>query len=250
MRKAAIVLFLLILAGVCFGETLKIGYFELEPYVINGGEGKTPTGASVEYWEKYIAPKMKVESEWIAPLPMLRLLASLEDGEIDVVIVIAKNPDREKRFLFSENPYLTMKPSLVFLKNNPLSKISKIDDIFGMTIGYQEGAFMPPIMKNDKITIDFAKNTDYKKTNFDKLLAKRIDAILDVNDVSNVYTADKMKIWNQMKILLLPTDPTSIFTLFAKTDKGARLKASYDAVNNTLYKTKTFENLLKKFLPK
>jgi polar amino acid transport system substrate-binding protein len=64
--------------------------------VIDQGAGKQPTGASVEYREKYIAPKLGVKTEWVGPFPMLRLLKSLEDGEIDAIIVMAKNPDREK----------------------------------------------------------------------------------------------------------------------------------------------------------
>ena len=40
------------LVSVGFGETIKIGFFDLEPYAIKQADG-TYTGAAIEYFEKY-----------------------------------------------------------------------------------------------------------------------------------------------------------------------------------------------------
>lgn len=250
MKKCIVIFLLMLVIASVNAEKIKIGFFQLEPYVIEQAGGKPPTGASVEYWETHIAPKIGVESEWVGPLPMLRLLKSLEDGEIDVIIVMAKNPDRDKRFLFPATYYLQMRPSLCFLKESAVTKLVKADDMFNMKIGYVDGAFIPPIMKHEKITIDMSKSENYKKNNFDKLLAKRIDAILDVNDISNLYEANRYGILDKIKMVLIPTDATPIFTIFPRTEKGEKLLKRYEPVNEKLHKTATFETIMKKYLPK
>jgi polar amino acid transport system substrate-binding protein len=244
-QKLFVSLFILLLMSV-YGETVKVGFFELEPYVIPQGTNK-PTGASVDYFETSIAPKMNVQIQWVGPYPMLRLLQSLENNEIDSIIVMAKNPDREKRFLYPSKYYILMKPSLCLLKTNQLVKITKAEDLFNMKIGYLEGAALPDFMKNEKISIDFSKADNYKKSNFDKLTSGRIDAILDLNDVSNIYESKKYSLSNNLKVVLLPVTPTEIYTIFNKSEKGQKLLKSYDAVNETLYKTDTFDKLMQKY---
>ena len=183
----------------------------------------------------------------MGPLPMTRAYKSLDDGDIDASLIAIMNPERRKIYLVPDNYYILMKPSLVMLKSNPLNQVTKPDDLFNLRIGYVEGAMYSPFIKNDKISIDFTKGADYKKNNFDKLMLKRIDAIYDANDVSNPWDAKKYGLNDKIKVVLLPIDPTQIYTVFRNTDKGQKLLKIYNEVNNTLYKTDTIDKILSKY---
>ncbi len=246
MAKFLMFLLVSLMVTTGFGETIKVGFFDLEPYAIKQADGKY-TGAAIEYFEKYMAPKMGVKVEWLGPMPMTRAYKSLDDGEIDASLIAIMNPERRKIYLVPDNYYISMKPSLILLKTNPLNQITKPDDLFNMTIGYVEIAQYPPFIKNDKITMDLTKGADYKKKNFEKLKLKRIDAIFDANDVSNPYEAKKFGMYDQIKVVLLPIDQTPIYTVFRNTDKCQKLIKIYNEVNNDLYKTDTMDKILSKY---
>lgn len=240
------IILLFVFSLLLFSETIKIGYFYLETFTIENPGQTKPKGASVEYWDKYIAPKMKVDVEWMGPLPIPRLYQYLDTGEVDAIFVIVKNPDREKKYLFATKPFATATACVYFLKSHPLNKITKVDDLFDMTIGFVEGSVPNPFMKNEKIKIENAQGEGYKKMNFDKLLAKRLDGIYDHNPYTLQYEASKLGISNKIKSLPLPIDPTIFYTAFPKTERGEMFLKMYDAANEK-FDMKTFEGLLKKY---
>lgn len=227
MKKMFVFIFLCVVIGAGFTQTIKIGFFQLEPYSI-AEEGKKTTGFAVEFWEKYLAPKMGVTVQWVGPLPIPRLYSSLDNGEIDAVLAMASNPERAAKYNIPEKPFMYMKASLTFRKDDPIQSIPNLKVLEGMKIGYVEGANMPAFMENDKISIDKVAQEDYKATNFQKLLRNRIDAILDLNSISNLYEARRLGFQDQIKLLPLPVEPTPIYSIFAKTPSATQFLKKYE----------------------
>ena len=247
IRVLMVLLIFIFCSFLLHSETIKIGYFELEPYV-GGQAGQKPTGASVDYWEKHLAPQMGVTIEWVGPLTVPRLLKDLESGAIDAIVLMAKNPERASKFLFPSQPYTTQEASIVVLKTSPIKKINKIEELYGLNIGYHAGAFVPPYMKNDKIKIDFTTSETYKQDNFNKLLKGRIDCIFDVNDISNLIEAKMFGHSDKIRLIKLPVAPTNIYSLFVNSDRGKSFLAAYEKANNKLVKQGVYDKLLKAYL--
>lgn len=220
MKKIIFISVMFLLSFSVFSQTLKIGYFQLEPYVIPDPQGGPPTGIVVEFWEEYLAQAMGVQLEWIGPYPFPRLERMLETGELDTVFIMIKTPPREAKFLFPSEPFFYMQPGLTILKEDPMPPLTSLEDIYGLKLGYIEGANLPPYLINDNIILDRSSQTDYKMANFQKLLRKRIDAILDLNMLSNRYEAQQRGLWEKFRMVPLPVDPTPMYTCFAQSSQG------------------------------
>ncbi len=113
-------------------ETIKIGYFKLEPHCMF--ENNVHGGALIDLWEKHLAPAMDVEIEWQGPLPPNRLFLALKEGELNSIALLAKNDEREKTFDFPKEMFFAMEAGIAMLKEYKLEKINAADDLFGITL--------------------------------------------------------------------------------------------------------------------
>jgi len=234
----------LIVSGVSAQDSIKIAYFELRPYAIPQPGGKDPIGASVDYWNEVVAPAMKVKVVWVGPTPMLRLLSQLEAGDVDAALVLGKNPDREKKFLYPNSPYFLFRPTIAVNKDSPLTEIKTQDDISGMRLGTAQGAVVPDFVKTAKVTWDNVTTPDWIHDSLVKLAAKRIDGVVDLGNAALAYDAAQT-LPGRFKFLSIPVTPAPIFTGFAKTARGAAFLKAYNAVNDK--NASKAEELLKKY---
>ncbi len=254
MRRGIITFFVLIgfIALVtCQGyakNTIRVGYWITEPEVIaklDAEMDKHPTGAAVDYWEKYIGPGMGVDIEWVGPLSLARIQAWLEDGTIDATVWLAKNPDRAKRFLYPTSSFAESQSALAIHKNNPLQKIEKVADISNLKIGYVTQAFMTPFMKDPSIKFDLVSSPDHLSINIPKLESGRIDAIYSPDVMALKYGFIKFSSIKNYKFLLLPDQSIGVYSVFSKKANPQFFK-KYEAVNERS-KVK-YDKLLKKYV--
>jgi len=226
-----VTLLAVIVGGVYAQGTIRIAYFELRPYAIPQPGGGAPTGASVDYWTTIVAPAMNVKVDWVGPTPMLRLLSQLASGEVDAVLVLGKNPDREKKFLYPTTPYLLFHPTMAVNKDSPLKEIKTQNDIAGMRLGTAQGAVVPDFAKTAKVTWDNVTTPDWIHDCLVKLGGKRIDGVVDLSDAAMAYDAAQT-LPGRFRFLPLPVDPAPIYTGFAKNARGAAFMKLYNAVND------------------
>ena len=247
MQKRFVLVVLLAAVAMAVGaqEIIKIGYFDNQPFVIPQPGGKAPTGASVDYWTSIVAPAMNVKVEWIGPTPPLRLFKQLEAGEVDAILILGKNPDRQKIYLYPAKPYLHMRPALTFLKDDPRAAIASQGDLAGIKIGYFQGGVVPDFLKTANVTFDYLTSTNWQQDNFIKLVNKRIDAVFNLNVEALAYEAEH-GYSGKFKFLQLPVPPSDIYTAFAKTERGAAFLQKYDLVNNK--NSTVVDTLIKKYI--
>jgi ABC-type amino acid transport substrate-binding protein len=226
-------------------DVIKIGYFEIAPYAIGQAGGKAPIGASVDYWTNVVAPAMNVKVQWIGPTPMLRLLKQLESGDLDAVLVLGKNPAREKLYLYPSTPYVHFKPALAVLKENPLVAIKTQDDVAGMKVGTAEGAVVADFMKTAKVTWDNVTSANWIGDSYVKLQNKRIDAVFNLGIDALQFEAAQAYA-GKFKFLLLPVPPADIFTGFARSARGEAFMKKYDPINSK--NATQMDTLLKKYI--
>jgi ABC-type amino acid transport substrate-binding protein len=248
MKKSIVCLLFFFMWISLSGETMKIGFYTLEPFMIDAGWGGKPSGSTVDYFEKYLAPNMGIEIEWLGPIPFVRIAAMLENKRIDAITMLTKTHERLEKFLYPATNLTYAVPCIIVLKGNPLNKITKADDLFGKKIGFIETAFIPPMLINEKISFDITKNFDYRKISLDKLIAGRFDGYLDLNYISVTYFMKVNGYSDKVKTLILPIEPVPLYCMFVNSDRGRRLIGLFDKANMPLIKQNVFETLTKKYL--
>lgn len=225
-------------------ETIRIGYFDIKPWVIP--QAGSPTGAAVEYWEKTLAPAMQVKVEWVGPTSMMRLLKQLENGEIDAAVVLSRTPEREKLYRYPAVPYVKFHPTLAVAKSSRLTAINGQSDLDGLRVGFQQGGFIPPFLKTSRATLDLVASNTWLHDNFVKMFASRVDAVFDVGGESLLYEATRGGHLDQVKLLALPVPPQDIYTAFASTPRAEAFLKRYDPANEK--NARLMEALIKKYV--
>lgn len=229
-------------------ETIRMVLFQLEPFMIEDPETGEATGATVEYWKQYVAPKMGVNLEIVGILPVLRALSLLEHGEVDVIPQLTKIPAREAIFLYPETILTEIASCLVVLPDSPIKRVESSQDLFGTKIGFIEAGYIPPMLINDQITIEPVGNNDYRQISMNKLFAKRIDAHLDINYLSLLYFLHHHNYIDKIRIIMLPTEPVAVYSIFYKSEKSKKWIKDFDRVNTQGLVEKKFDYFSSLFL--
>lgn len=228
------------------GETVKIGYFRLAPHVIS--EGKTdasPMGAAVDYWQ-HLAKEMGMTVEWVGPLPMKRLLASLERGIIDAILLLAKNKERADKFLYPEKPFADLAPGIMVKKSRGLEKVEDAGELAGMKIGYFSGGYVSPFMRDERIKLDLNASTQWLNINFKKFDGGRIDAVYNPDTVSLKYEYGKFGDTGKVRFIVLPEKGMGLYTVFSKKSRSG-LVDRYNTAHGKLMGEHSYDDLIMRY---
>lgn len=249
-----VIFFLLLLlfhtAFQIFGEpkVLRLAVFQLEPFMMEDPLSKAACGAVIDYWKEYIGPRLGYGIEVVGLFPSNRVMSMLEQGDIDIAPLFTKIPERELKFLFPQNHFYEVQACLMVLPDNPIREIKNQEDLFGLRVGYLEGAFIPPIMVHPRITIELITNTEYREINYKKLIYGRIDAWLDINRMSLQYFLKNNRYEENVRLVNLPTEKSKLYSIFRKTLQGEQLIKEYEPVNLEGIRSGIFESFLKRYL--
>ena len=168
MRGKAFVLAGLFLAagvlGLAQARSLRLAVFQLEPFMLKDETTGAVGGAVVDYWVKYLGPRMGYTIEVVDLFPITRLEKMLESGLIDVAPLFTKVPSRQSRFVYPATSFAEVVSCLVVLPDSLIKNVVKQSDLYGKRIGFIEGAFLPPFMQNPNITIELVANEDYRRS--------------------------------------------------------------------------------------
>jgi len=224
MRKMFMYLCLFAIVSVlnAYGEEIKVAYFDFPPLVISGTDkDQKPTGSMVNYYEK-MAKHLGMSVKWIGPMPAPRAIYFAKKNEVDAVIFLTKNPDREKIVLYPEKPVYIMTPVVCLRKESKLNKvdswsdlisdkdIKKIGTIYGTSFEKKLSKKHPQLnlvklrMKGEMIerAMELMKNV-------------KLDAFLwsDKNMVD--VALDKLKLNNSIKVLSAPVPERPLYNVFS-----------------------------------
>lgn len=247
MRKGLLVLVILLAAVAMTAgaqQAIKLGFWDMGPYVVGQPGGKPPIGAAVDYWNTIVAPAMNVKVQWVGPTPLPRLLKQLESGDVDAVVIVGRNPDREKLFLFPAAPFIHFQPGMAVLKDSPLAAVKTPDDLAGLRVGTAQGAMVSDFIKNAKVTWDNVSTATWIQDSYVKLANKRIDAVFNLGIAALQFEASQTYP-GKFRFVTLPVPPADIYTAFARNDRGSAFLKQYDAVNSS--KASAMDGLVKKY---
>jgi ABC-type amino acid transport substrate-binding protein len=218
-------------------EVVRMAVFQLEPFMMEMPGTTEPGGVTIDYWRNYVAPKLGITLVVWGPYPIARAQKMLEAGEVDVVSQLTKTHEREALFLYPDTPLAVITSCLVVLKDDPLKEYSGALDIYGKKIGFIENAYIPPPFVDPRVDLELIPFADHREINLRKLVAGRIDALLDINLESMEYYLRSSKYRDIVRILPLPFEKTAVYSVFSNTNRGRMLRDEFEKVNAEGYKS-------------
>lgn len=233
MKRFAISLLFCACIGISYAEIVKIGIYLHPPLVMKNAPDGEPYGPGVDY-AKAAALAMGYEPK-MELLPIARLMSYLKDGSIDMGLEFGMTGERNEYLLYSENTCLITKPSLTVRAEYPLASIKSIKDISGMRIGYILGAYPGSFFAgNTDVVFDNVAGDSWIAQNLGKLLAGRIDAILDQNEHSCLAEARRQGLENRIKVLQLPVERIQSYVVFSRASpKAESLLRAFNALGKS-----------------
>jgi polar amino acid transport system substrate-binding protein len=246
-KPAILLLFLCLIfvvssSGARAGEPFKVGYFDLSPHTSFEGE-PNKQGAAVEYF-KLIAKEMGLSDVSFIQRPLARLLAMLEEEQIDMILLLGKNSTRESKFVYSSVPILKMNPSLALLKSNPLNEIKSSEDLVPLRIGVFHDGYYSPMLRDKRLTLLPLTGENVNSRNLQKMMLNRIDAVYSPDFYSLEYTKNREHLSDQVKIVRLPEDGVFLYSAFSKNSALKYLK-EYEKALVKIERERPYEQFLK-----
>lgn len=210
-------------------EPLRIGYFDLPPHVTGVQDGR-PHGTAISYFEEQIAPHFDVPFEWDSEVTApTRLMSQLSDGEIDAMIFLGKTAERAKIFHYPD-PYLVLPETIALKMDHPLERISSIDDLHGLRLGFLVGGRVPEPLQSERITYDLIAGKRLMERNVEKLLLERIDGIYAPLSTALLIIVEDMGVSDEVKLVPIEfLEPVEIYTVFSKDTVDKKVISRYNS---------------------
>ena len=120
-------------------------------------ENGTPKGFSIDYMN-LLASRLGIEIQYITGPTWNEFINMVKNNELDIMLNIARSPERETFLDFTHEPYVTLMQALYTRDDQPL--ISSIEDLYGKTFAMPKGFYLQEILKKyPKIKIHEVSNT-------------------------------------------------------------------------------------------
>lgn len=212
-------------------QDFAVGYFELPPHAMRATPSQ-PQGVAIEYFQR-IAERMGLEHVTFSQYPLPRLLKMLEEGHLQMILIMGKTAEREARFIYPANPMLTTSPVLALLKQHPLQHVQTIEDLLPLKIGVWQDGYFSPLLRNKQLHLVSLSGDQVVLKGLRMTVAGRIDGFYFPDIYSAQSEAAKYGMLEQLKILPLPEQKVELYSVFSKASAAANAHAYEQALRQT-----------------
>ncbi|HLA31134.1 MAG TPA: transporter substrate-binding domain-containing protein [Pseudomonas sp.] len=153
--------------------TIKIAFEDWPPWMIATPEGGLPGGAAVDLLNEAMQ-QMGIQGHYIN-LPFVRALKELDKGSIDLLMLVARSPDRDSYMVFSD---AVLNQRTLFCYSNQRNagfSWSRLEDLarykVGITRGYTYSGRRAAIVRHAKNVEDSVSD----EQSLIRLMAGRVD---------------------------------------------------------------------------
>jgi PAS domain S-box-containing protein len=162
---------------------------EIDRAPFNFNEKGIPKGFSVDYI-KLVAQKAGLEVRFVSGPSWNEFLEMTKSGQLDIMLNIAKSPEREK-FLAFTTPYASMIQMLYTRKE--AAPVMSVADLYGMRFAVPKGFFLHEVLKKyPQITVLEVENATEA---IHAVSTGKADALFDLMPVVN-HIIDRLQITN------------------------------------------------------
>lgn len=217
--------------------SVKVGYFELAPHGL-----RDKTGAAIDYFNM-IAKELDWDVTFV-PTPLARMMST---DESDAILYLGKNPEREKKFVFSDLPLLQMQGGIAVSKSNALNKVTSAKDLLQLSIGAWLAGYRSPLMQNKDLNLVDYPGEAVSKRALQMIAKGRLDAFYCPEIISLNHTIQKSELNGKLKVLQLPEPPTGLYIVFSKKFPEARIR-EFNIAHAKIEKKIPYKSFLKGYL--
>lgn len=196
-------------------KELKIATYELPPHVYIGKDSSTPVGAAIDFFNLYLNHEQKYQAKWVVA-PFARFLIDLENQKVDMGLLLAKNPQREKIIRYAAQSLYTTSSGVIVSKKLGLKDLKTLKDLKGMTLGHSQASITPPLLVQAGVKFDYLSGEDVIKRNIERVRLKRIDGVFVPTYSNAEYILQKMKNTDDMLLLKIPESSLDLYVVFRK----------------------------------
>jgi ABC-type amino acid transport substrate-binding protein len=207
---------------------LRIGGFEIAPLVMGGPLGGDPlVGAVPEYLKSRVALQLSFPLHWQALMTFERGARSLEDGSLDLLMLVAissRPADRYRRFDWAVT---AAQPQLALRADAPLEAVPRVEVLAGMEIGWVAHSRLPEGLETVPIRWRRLSSAHWQAVALRMLDAGRLDAVYFANAHSARYWGRRLGL--ALRLLPLPLPPRQLTLAYSLHADAGRI-ASFDRV--------------------
>lgn len=197
-----------------WARPLRIGYFKVAPHAMPGPQD-VPQGVAVEYFKLVAREMQATEIEFIL-LPLGRLLLDLESNRIDMALLLAKNDERARKFVYPEQAFCVTKPSIAVHAANPLEKVRSVEDLLPLTFHETPANYHTTIMQDPRLRIEPLSGDNFTRRCYAMIVAGRVDACYQPDHYPIQFEAVREEFVSHVKVLYLPDPPIGLYSVFSK----------------------------------
>lgn len=216
MKGIFIIIFLLFSISLSC-QTIKVGFFDGYPSFYREPETGEALGSSLSYIRDLIL-ETGYNVEFIGPHPFPRLMSMLKNGEIDGLMGISKNPEREKYILYPEAPYIISELNIIVLKDGPIKELEDIYKDNGYLFSFRRGASLPAFF--DSIAgvseIHYLSKETWITQSIELLLLGRITGIINQSPEALIHHAKTLNKDKLIKKIVVPGVQTESYLGISK----------------------------------
>gem|GEM_PF-4829947 len=191
-------------------KPLAIGIYDLPPHMILSAS-QPPRGAIIDYLKSSVFVGLGFEIQW-HPSVFSRTIKDLEESRIDMAVFVAKTPEREKVFSYSQLPIFTTQSGLVVAKDFKLRQIKKLEELKGLKLGHDLGSVVPASLQG--VHFEFVSGEDYFLRNLNLLSSGRTQGFFVPTWSNGLYQLESLNADKKFMILQLPTKPLDLYIVY------------------------------------
>lgn len=212
--------FFLLSFSVSQAKVLRISGLEGGPHIIYEPGGPRPGGLVPKFVDLYLQKSLKekfgMDIEW-HQAPASRLLHELETDELDLLCFLSKNPEREKIYAYSKEPFLVGRNSIIVRKDIMAgNEVHNYQAFKNKTIGVMLGLAQPAAFAENKIQIFPLTGANITSRTLSLIEKKRIDGVfVHQNQVAEFVIKDG-NYQDKLKVVQLPEEPFKVYLAFRK----------------------------------
>lgn len=190
----------------------------------------------------------ELEFEFV-PTEWSSIFVALESGRFDVIFSqIAKNADREAKYLFSNTPYGYSANAIIYAEGR--DDIASLQDLYGKTVAAGLGSANTAWLENYNKENGDPINISYTDGDVSKMLQDiingRVDATLN-NPVTTKLIADEQGLEVDWTVWV-DNGLVPVFVLYSNTENGQRYQELIDPAIQTLLENGTLAELSVQYL--
>lgn len=195
-------------------EPLKVGYFDLPPHT-TAGLSAGQDAAAMDYFRR-VAERMGVAEVEFSQYPLPRLLLMLEQGRLDLALILAKTPEREAKLVYPRTPLFSTASVLAVRSNNPLAAVKDSADLMPLNIGVWQDGYHPVLLDDPSLHLTTLSGDQVANKGLGMLLAGRVDGFYFPDAYALRFEVLERHLQGNIKILPMPEPALALYSAFSR----------------------------------